>query len=42
MLSLVGKVQLHIGPGGHDSMDAFLDEIPRVAAYLQRSCSRQA
>ncbi|MGC8507633.1 MAG: alpha/beta hydrolase [Thiomonas sp.] len=29
-----GKVQLHIGPGGHDSMEAFLAVIDRVSDFL--------
>jgi pimeloyl-ACP methyl ester carboxylesterase len=28
------KVQLHIGPGGHDSMEAFLRAMPEVTRFL--------
>ncbi|MEW6559002.1 MAG: alpha/beta fold hydrolase [Pseudomonadota bacterium] len=34
-------VQLHIGPGGHDSMDAFLQEMPRVIGFLSQALLSQ-
>ncbi|MDY0329957.1 MAG: alpha/beta fold hydrolase [Thiomonas sp.] len=34
-------VQLHIGPGGHDSMDAFLQEMPRVVGFLSQALLSQ-
>ncbi len=30
------KVQLHIGPGGHDSMEAFLEQMPQVIGFLNQ------
>ena len=33
------SVQLHIGSGGHDSMDAFLREIPQVTRFLNKAKS---
>ena len=30
------SVQLHIGPGGHDSMDAFLEQMPQVIGFLNQ------
>jgi hypothetical protein len=36
------KVQLNIRPSRHDSMDAFLDEMPRITAFLRRFYSQQA
>ncbi|HOI66664.1 MAG TPA: alpha/beta fold hydrolase [Thiomonas arsenitoxydans] len=30
------SVQLHIGPGGHDSMDAFLEQMPLVIGFLNQ------
>jgi len=32
-----GPVQLHIGPGGHDSMEAFLRVLPDVTRFLHAS-----
>ena len=33
-----GKVQLHTGPGGHDSMEAFLAVMDQVRAFLTTHC----
>lgn len=33
-----GKVQLHTGPGGHDSMEAFLAVMDQVSAFLTTHC----
>jgi hypothetical protein len=30
------SVQLHIGSGGHDSMDAFLEQMPQVIGFLNQ------
>ncbi|OYV36987.1 MAG: dipeptidyl aminopeptidase [Thiomonas sp. 20-64-5] len=37
-----GKVQLHIGPGGHDSMEAFLTVIGQVSGFLTEHCIQSA
>ncbi len=37
-----GKVQLHIGPGGHDSMEAFLRAMPEVIRFLNAAPSSAA